>query len=67
MKFVRASIYFLQFRLKIYYRFEKFNLIFDAFNKLFNNVDKKNIVNNLNIDLFYFEILNLENKLFLYF
>ena len=64
MKFVRAFMYFFQFRLKIYNRFDKFNLIFDVFNQLLSNVDKQNVVGNLNIKSFYFEQINLEIKHF---
>ena len=34
IKLVRVSIYLFQFRFKIYYRFDKFNLIFDALSRL---------------------------------
>ena len=60
MKFVRVSMYLFQFRFKIYHRFDKFNLIFDALNRLFNIVDKNNIVDNLNIEFFYSDIIDFE-------
>ena len=53
MKFVRIFIYLSQFRFKIYYRFDKFNLVFDVLSRLFNIADKNNIVNNLDIELFH--------------
>ena len=60
MKFIRAFMYLFQFRLKIYHRFDKFNLIFDALNRLFNIVDKNNIVDNLNIEFFHSDIIDFE-------
>ena len=60
MKLVRAFIYLFQFRFKIYHRFDKFNLILDALNRLFNIIDKNNIVDNLNIEFFHFDIIDSE-------
>ena len=60
MKFVRVSMYLFQFRFKIYHRFDKFNLIFDALSRLFNTVDKNNIVDNLNIKSFHSDIIDFE-------
>ena len=60
MKFVRVSMYLFQFRFKIYHRFDKFNLIFDVLNRLFNTVDKNNIVDNLNIEFFHSDIIDFE-------
>ena len=40
MKLVRAFMYLFQFQLKIYYRFDKFNLILDAFNRLSSIANK---------------------------
>ena len=64
MKFVRAFMYLSQFRLKIYDRFDKFNLIFDAFNQILNNFDKQNVVDNLNIKSFHFEQINSKKNIF---
>ena len=60
MKFIRAFMYLFQFRLKIYHRFDKFNLILDALSRLFSIADKNNIVDNLNIESFHFEIFDSE-------
>ena len=60
MKLIRAFMYLFQFRLKIYHRFDKFNLIFDALSRLLSTIDKNNIVDSLDIESFHFDIFNSE-------
>jgi hypothetical protein len=63
-KFVRVFMYLLQFRLKIYYRNDKFNIVIDVFNRLFivryNLIDKKNY--NLNFDIYHDKIKNFNDE-----
>ena len=55
MKLIKTSIYLSQFRLKIKHKFEKFNIISNALNKL---PIKKNTLNNLNLDFDIKDSLN---------
>ena len=49
MKFIKAFIYFSQFRIEMRHKFEKFNVVSNALNKLsIKSVNKS--INNLNID-----------------
>ena len=52
LKLIRASIYLSQFRLKIFHRIDKFNVVFDAFSRLFTN---RHSVSNTTIDSFDIE------------
>ena len=56
LKLIRAFMYFFQFRLTIYHRSEKFNLMSNVSNRFFNIVDKNNTINSLNIKSFHAEI-----------
>ena len=47
LKLIRASIYLSQFRLKIFHRIDKFNVVFDAFNRLSTS---RHSVSNTTID-----------------
>ena len=64
LKLVRAFMYLFQFRLKIYHRSDKFNVVIDAFNCLFtirhNFVDKK--VDNLNLNIYHKKIKDLNDE-----
>ena len=55
LKLIRASIYLLQFRLKMFYRIDKFNVVFDAFNRLFINRHFvfNTIIDNFDIESYY--------------
>ena len=53
MKLVRASTYLSQFRLLMYHRFEKSNIVFDVLNRLSSNFDKRDDVNDLNVDSYH--------------
>ena len=64
LKLIRTSMYFFQFRLTIYHRSKKFNLVSNVFNRFFNTIDKNNVVNNLNIKSFHFKIQDFENENF---
>ena len=46
-------MYLLQFRLKVYYKFEKSNIVFNVFSCFFSETEKINIINNLNVNSFY--------------
>ena len=49
IKFIKVFIYFFQFRIKMRHKFEKFNVVSNALNKLsIKSVNKS--INNLNID-----------------
>ena len=50
---VCALIYLSQFRLKIYYKFKKSNIVFNIFNRFFNETEKINITNSLNVNNFH--------------
>ena len=52
LKLIRTSIYLSQFRLKIFHRIDKFNVVFDVFNRLFIN---RHFVSNTTIDNFDIE------------
>ena len=58
LKLIRAFMYFFQFRLNIHHRFEKFNIVSNVLNRLSNIANKKNTMNNLNIEFFHVDILN---------
>lgn len=58
LKLIRVFMYFFQFRLNIHHRFEKFNIVSNALSRLFNIANKKNTMNNLNIEFFHADILN---------
>ena len=64
MKLIRVLIYLSQFCLKIYYCFDKSNLISNVFNRLFNIARKSNNIDNLDIKSFYFEIIDSKTKKF---
>ena len=49
MKFIKVFIYFFQFRIEMRHKFEKFNVVSNALNKLLIKSVNKSI-NNLNID-----------------
>ena len=57
-KFVRAFIYLSQFRLRVFHRIDKFNVISNILSRLFtirhNSIDVK--IDNLNIESFHAEI-----------
>ena len=63
-KLVRAFMYLFQFRLKIYHRSDKFNVVIDAFNRLFtirhNFVDKK--IDNSNLNIYHNEVKNFSDE-----
>ena len=63
-KFVRVFMYLFQFRLKIYHRSDKFNVVIDAFNRLFtirhNFVDKK--IDNFNLNIYHNEVENFSDE-----
>ena len=71
MKFVRAFAYFSQFRIEVKHKFEKFNIISNALNRL--PIKGKSTLNNLNVnvekmnnDKTYFErFLNNSEKTYL--
>ena len=48
MKFVKTSTYLSQFRFEVRHKFEKFNIILNALNRLF--VKKKSVLNKINDD-----------------
>ena len=58
LKLIQIFMYLFQFRLNTHYRFEKFNIVSNALSCLFNIANKKNTINNLNIEFFYIDILN---------
>ena len=49
-------MYLFQFRLTIYHRSKKSNLMSDVLNRFFSIADKNNTINNLNIKSFHAEI-----------
>ena len=53
-KLIKTSMYLSQFRIKIFHRNKKLNIIFDAFFRLFivRNKSKNHTIDNLNIDKF---------------
>ena len=53
-KLIKTSMYLSQFRIKIFHRNEKSNIIFNVFFRLFivRNKSKNYIIDNLNIDKF---------------
>ena len=63
-KLVRAFMYLSQFRLKIYHRNDKFNVVIDALNRLstirHNFVDKK--IDNLNLNIYHNKIENFSDE-----
>ena len=50
LKLIKASIYFSQFHIAIRHRFDKFNIISNALNKLSMKFSIKNKISSLNID-----------------
>jgi len=53
IKLVRVSIYLSQFRLNIYYRFEKSNLVFGTLSQLSTRSTKINYIDAFNINNYY--------------
>ena len=54
LKLIRTFIYLSQYRFRVFHRSEKFNIVFNAFSRLF--IKKHNLIdvtiNNLNVDAF---------------
>ena len=59
-KLIKASMYLSQFRIRIFHRSEKSNIIFDAFFRLFivRSKSKNHTINNLNIDKFNTDVVD---------
>ena len=63
LKLIRASIYLSQFRLKIFHRIDKFNVVFDALNQLsINRHSTSNIeIDSLDIESYHAFLKSFEN------
>ena len=65
IKLVRVSIYLLQFRLNVYYRFGKSNLVFDVLSWLFTRSIKIDYIDALDIDNYvYNQVVVIINNVF---
>ena len=54
LKLIKIFMYFLQYRFRVFYKNEKFNVVFNVFFRLFiKKYNSINVtVNNLNVDVF---------------